>query len=516
MKPEHWARIERLYHATLEREPGSRAAFLDDACAGDEDLRRDVASLLAYDGRSASFIEAPVLEVAARELADDSLSEVPTSPSNNSPGVSRIGAYELLDPLGRGGMGEVHLALDTRLQRKVALKLLPARFTTDADRVRRFTQEARAASALNHPNIVTIHEIGEAGSTYYIITEYVEGETLRERMSGAPQKRMKMSEAIDLAVQIAAALSTAHEAGITHRDIKPENVMVRRDGIVKVLDFGLAKLTEPSSPVIGTQAPATPGVSTDVTWFYFNRPPVLTSKDTILLADFENKTGEEIFDRMLKQGLAIQLQQSPFLNLFPEAQIRHELKLMKRQPSERVTAEIAREICERQNLKALIAGSIALLGSHYVITLEAINGQSGETLAREQVEAENKEQVLRALSQATTQLRERLGESLSSIQRFDRPLQEGTTAKPEAFKAYSQAFELAISGRLMESIPFYILAAVPAWSGLSETGARGGSGDGVSEDSRSPWLCAALTVISARASWTRARGGAHGRRGGEP
>jgi len=196
-------------------------------------------------------------------------------------------------------------------------------------------------------------------------------------------------------------------------------------------------------------------IAATTAWFYLKRPPVLTSIDTILLADFENKTGEEIFDVMLKQGLAIQLQQSPFLNLFPDTQMRHELKLMKRPSNERVTAEIAREICERQNLKALIAGSIAPLGSHYVITLEAINGQSGESLAREQAEAGNKEQVLRALSQAATRLRERLGESLNSIQRFDRPLQEGTTARPEAFKAYSQGIELAVSGRLREAIPFY-------------------------------------------------------------
>ncbi|MGH9846755.1 MAG: protein kinase domain-containing protein, partial [Blastocatellia bacterium] len=146
--------------------------------------------------------------------------------------------------LGRGGMGEVHLALDPRLGRKVALKLLPAEFTHDRERVRRFAQEARAASALNHPNIITIHEIGEVENTHYIVTEYVEGETLRQRMANAPQKQMKPAEAIELARQIAAALAAAHEAGITHRDIKPENVMVRRDGLVKVLDFGLAKLTE--------------------------------------------------------------------------------------------------------------------------------------------------------------------------------------------------------------------------------------------------------------------------------
>ena len=161
---------------------------------------------------------------------------------------------------------------------------------------------------------------------------------------------------------------------------------------------------------------------------------MLTEKDTILLADFENKTGDAVFDGTLKQGLAIQLQQSPFLNLFPEARVRQTLRLMKRSPDERVTARIAREICVRQNLKALIAGSIAPLGSHYVITLEAINGQTGETLANEQVEAKSKEQVLRALSQAATRLRAKLGESLSSIQQFDKPLEETTTQKLEAFR----------------------------------------------------------------------------------
>src|SRR5262245_33884000 len=192
-----------------------------------------------------------------------------------------------------------------------------------------------------------------------------------------------------------------------------------------------------------------------VAWFYFNRAPVLTEKDTILLADFENKTGEEIFDKTLKVGLAIESQQTPFLNLFPEARARHELTLMRRSPNERVTAEIALEICQRQNLKAFIAGSLSPLGSHYVITLEAVNGQNGETLANEQVQAESKEQVLGALSQAARRLRERLGESLSSIQRYDRPFHEGTTASLQAFKAYSQATESAVSGRLREAIPLY-------------------------------------------------------------
>src|SRR5215475_5832391 len=254
MELDRWEQIERLYHAALEREPQEREAFLDEACAGDEDLRREVAGLLACDVPSDSFIQSPAIEIAARAIAAEPLNETSNKSTRILIAGSRIGAYQLIEPLGRGGMGEVHLALDTRLGRKVALKLLPARFTTDASRVRRFAQEARSVSALNHPNIITIHEIGkvrtENESLRYIVTEYVEGETLRQRMASAPQQRIEASEAIDIALQIAAALAAAHEAGIAHRDIKPENVMVRRDGIVKVLDFGLAKLTEAAPPVI--------------------------------------------------------------------------------------------------------------------------------------------------------------------------------------------------------------------------------------------------------------------------
>src|SRR5215475_11618235 len=259
MEHDRWEQIERLYHAALERGPDAREAFIDEACAGDEALRREVAGLLACDVPSDSFIRSPAIEIAARALAAEPLIEASNKPMESLIAGSQIGPYQMLEPLGRGGMGEVHLALDRRLGRKVAIKLLPAEFTADEGRVRRFAQEARAASALNHPNIITIHEIGETAtenaSLRYIVTEYVEGETLRQRMERAPQQRIEPPEAIDIALQIAAALSAAHEAGITHRDIKPENVMVRRDGIVKVLDFGLAKLTEPASPVIDSQAP---------------------------------------------------------------------------------------------------------------------------------------------------------------------------------------------------------------------------------------------------------------------
>src|SRR5262245_43960066 len=172
MELDRWEQIGRLYHAALELEPDAREAFLDDACAGDEDLRREVAGLLACDIPSDSFIQSPAIEIAARALASEPLNETSTNPMGNLITGSQIGVYQLLEPLGRGGMGEVHLALDTRLGRKVAIKLLPLEFTTDIGRVRRFEQEARAASALNHPNIITIHEIGQTDSTHYIVTEY--------------------------------------------------------------------------------------------------------------------------------------------------------------------------------------------------------------------------------------------------------------------------------------------------------------------------------------------------------
>jgi serine/threonine protein kinase/Tol biopolymer transport system component len=234
MTPERWRHIERLYHAALERDTGERAAFLAEACDGDEALRGEVESLIRCDTRAERFIESPALEVAAQLCAEDRVQSMTGH---------QIGPYQILSFLGAGGMGEVHLALDTRLGRKVAIKLLLDEFTTDSERLRRFEQEARAASALNHPNIITVHEIGEIEGRRFIVTEYVEGETLRRRMESAAQRRIRMSEALEIASQVAAALQAAHEAGITHRDIKPENVMLRADGLTKVLDFGLAKLS---------------------------------------------------------------------------------------------------------------------------------------------------------------------------------------------------------------------------------------------------------------------------------
>ncbi|MEP6922207.1 MAG: FlgO family outer membrane protein [bacterium] len=232
MTPERWEQIKPLFHAALEHEPAQRPTFLARVCADDGPLRHELQSLLESHEQAESFIETPASDVAAELLAED------------QPGLGAgqmVGPFRIAKVLARGGMGEVYLADDSRLGRKVALKLLPPQFTVNADRVRRFEQEARAASALNHPNIVTIHEIGKTESLHFIATEFVEGETLRQHMANA---QMKLDEVLNIATQIASALAAAHAAGIMHRDIKPENVMIRPDGYVKVLDFGLAKLVE--------------------------------------------------------------------------------------------------------------------------------------------------------------------------------------------------------------------------------------------------------------------------------
>src|SRR5687768_14543533 len=233
MQAKRWQEIDRLFDAVLEREPAERASFLAEACADDDELRREVESLLVAHDRAAKFIEAPAMEVAAKAAAVK---------GNVFPVLGReIGPYRVVSLLGTGGMGEVYLAEDSRLGRRVALKLLPPEFTHDAERIRRFEREARAASALNHPNIVTIYEIGQSDGAYFIATELVEGQTLRDFM---PPARAQMKDALNVIAQVADALSSAHAAGIIHRDVKPENIMLRPDGYVKVLDFGLAKLTE--------------------------------------------------------------------------------------------------------------------------------------------------------------------------------------------------------------------------------------------------------------------------------
>src|SRR3989442_1383564 len=232
MKPEHWQQIKILLQSALERDPDQRSAFLAAACAGDESLRKEVESLIISHDQAGAFIEDPAFEVLADSLADNQAESLIGQ---------TIGRYQILEQIGAGGMGEVYLAEDRHLLRKVALKMLPTYLTRDDELVRRFQREARSVSALNHPNILTIHEIGQVDSYQFMVTELIVGETLRQRLTRAP---MKIEEALDIGSQVASALCAAHHAGITHRDIKPENIMLREDGIVKVLDFGLAKLTE--------------------------------------------------------------------------------------------------------------------------------------------------------------------------------------------------------------------------------------------------------------------------------
>jgi serine/threonine protein kinase/tetratricopeptide (TPR) repeat protein len=544
--------------------------------------------------------------------------------------LDKVSHYRILDKLGAGGMGEVYLAEDVKLGRKVAIKILSEEFTTNKDRLQRFEQEAAAVSNLNHPNILTIHEVGIDDGRHFIATEFIDGLTLRRKAAGSD---LEISEILDIAVQVASALEEAHAAGIVHRDIKPDNIMVRRNGYVKVLDFGLAKLTEPvdRSPldaeaatrvlvqtdagvVMGTShymspeqargkpvdarsdiwslgiviyelvagrtpfegetstdvivwitqkeppplARYAPNVPAELDWivmkalrkdreeryqtakelltdlrrlkqrlefetelersvpsaasrisdtvaprtiperaaptrtvtnvssaeyiatslqrhkvaaaiiavllitgtaagfyFYYNRAKPLTDKDTVLLADFVNTTGEPVFDGTLKQALAVHLGQTPFLNLFPEERVRETLRFMGRSPDERITRDIGREICERQGIRALLTGSIASLGSNYVITLEALSPSSGDPFAREQIEAESKERVLSALSTAAWNLRKKLGESLASMQKYDVSIEQATTASLEALKAYAMANDERAKGNAREALGFY-------------------------------------------------------------
>jgi serine/threonine protein kinase len=232
MKAERWKQVNDLFQSAAERAPEERAAFLDEACHGDEGLRREVESLLASYERAENFIESPAFEVAPELVTNDRAGALVGE---------LIGHYRIESLIGVGGMGEVYLARDERLGRKVALKLLPKRLTADETQLTRFKTEARSASALNHPNILTVYEIGAEGNRQFIATEFIEGMTLRASLACG---RMNLHAALEIAVQVASALAAAHETGVVHRDIKPENIMLRPDGHAKVLDFGIAKLTE--------------------------------------------------------------------------------------------------------------------------------------------------------------------------------------------------------------------------------------------------------------------------------